>query len=355
MSTDNRKNPGIKIPFLDISDKPIVEETRCVEIRIPDDDVYMSVLAGLVGIATKWFNWQRDDTLKGKELARIWRQAYLETDWEQCMECADVAICIDTDAGVQNSLVQHLINSLTNNQLVRDALRESIQPRPGEENPSGNADRNLNTSTIACDDDTLAGAADSLAEWLHQNNIDWLEKISAAATPYTRQIALAENLPNFSTGVLGELVSAIFTFFSAAFKTNYEAAVDTPYLDRLKYDIWCMAGNDCNLTITDLYRLMYKRLGPQSVTIDTFAQGFTFAITGEWTGPNIANVMMFVQLAAFKFLDGFLSFRGTKALENALTDGFDTPIDDWMDWVSEFGECPNCDPVYDVTEGTIRV
>lgn len=63
---------------------PVVSETRCVKVRIPDSDQHAGLLAGVMALLTKDENWQAEEGETSGDLADIWAEAYLETDWEGC-------------------------------------------------------------------------------------------------------------------------------------------------------------------------------------------------------------------------------------------------------------------------------
>lgn len=325
---NNWKNPGIKIPYLDITDKPIVEGTRCVEVRIPDDDAYMPVLAGLVALATKWFNWQRDPTHKGADLAKMWQNAYRETDWEGCMTCEDVENCIETDEGVQDALEQNLITNINSSTSVQTALQQQIQQHLGAENPLPQANTNLIQGLVDCDFDALYGMADTLVEWLNQNNLDFFERLVIATTPYARASALSEEIPGYSGATFGELASAVATFLSGTLKTNYEAFYDTAYADALKCEIFCLARDSCSLTVQQLYALFSSRLGIVT-PLESFYGGLQVAVFGTWTGSQFADVAMFTQVGSFLFMGGFARLLGINPLQNAIVEGYNDPDEDW--------------------------
>lgn len=61
------------------------DQTRCIAIRVPDDDSYLPLLAGLLALPSYAKNYQDPDSDQAQGVADIWRDAYIETDWEGCM------------------------------------------------------------------------------------------------------------------------------------------------------------------------------------------------------------------------------------------------------------------------------
>lgn len=62
----------------------VVEGTRCIKVYIPDDDSFIHLLAGLLALAGSEGNYVQADADKAADLAQQWRNAYLQSDWNQC-------------------------------------------------------------------------------------------------------------------------------------------------------------------------------------------------------------------------------------------------------------------------------
>jgi len=63
---------------------PEVAGTRCITVYIPDDDAFLSLLAGLINLPGSEGNYQGSDENKIAALAQQWRDAYVQTDWTGC-------------------------------------------------------------------------------------------------------------------------------------------------------------------------------------------------------------------------------------------------------------------------------
>jgi len=78
--------------------------TLCVTVKIPDDLEHLALLQGLMARLTVPENWQGDaaDTVP---LAARWQQAYIDTDWSNCLnvdQTADNSLIIFGDTLVVN-------------------------------------------------------------------------------------------------------------------------------------------------------------------------------------------------------------------------------------------------------------
>jgi len=60
------------------------EDTRCIQVVIPDDDSYVPLLAGLLALAGRPENYLIPDSDQAEGVAAIWSDAYRLSDWEGC-------------------------------------------------------------------------------------------------------------------------------------------------------------------------------------------------------------------------------------------------------------------------------
>lgn len=60
------------------------DQLRCLKIYIPDGDGYLPLLAGLLGLPGYQSNYQDPDSAQAEGVSAIWRDAYIQTDWEGC-------------------------------------------------------------------------------------------------------------------------------------------------------------------------------------------------------------------------------------------------------------------------------
>jgi hypothetical protein len=61
------------------------DEVRCITIYVPDDDSYMPLLAGLLALPSYLENYQDPESAQAEGVAAVWRDAYIQTDWEGCI------------------------------------------------------------------------------------------------------------------------------------------------------------------------------------------------------------------------------------------------------------------------------
>lgn len=67
-------------------------ELMCLQLMIPNDPTWKSVVAGLLYELQYWFNWQRDDEQSGRQCAAVWKGIYSSIDWSTMSCCCDQQI-----------------------------------------------------------------------------------------------------------------------------------------------------------------------------------------------------------------------------------------------------------------------
>lgn len=175
----------------------------CLEIQVPDDPTWKSVVAGLLYELQYWFNWQRDDANSGKECAAVWKQVYLDIDW-------NLMACRNNDCCQQPAIIKR-INPTTGN--IEQSTDGGVTWTPA---PGGLTSVIVQpippvTSGVAgtkCDAATnVAGQVDV---WINQVIVDFDTAVS---------------LTEFATAVLIAILAAVLTILSAGTLTAVEAAV----------------------------------------------------------------------------------------------------------------------------------
>lgn len=305
MSDDNRKNPGIKIPFLDITDKPIVDGTRCVEVRIPDDDKYMPVLAGLIAIATKWFNWQRDDLKRGTQIAKIWQLAYIETDWGSCMNCEELIACLQP---VLDAQTEQIINQVTNN--VMNFQQFGTQT-PGVPMTPEVLETNLAEGTNpTCDYDILWAQSLAIIQYTNRAIEDLFQAIESASN-VVELVDIFTDLPivTWISDTLGaEFAEGLINYYQEAVAEGYLAQYTELVEQELACAVFCAARVDCAITVDLLYGIFYSRvqlLVPDD-PVDTIELLLLLAGIAP-VGSTVVDLMFWFAWASAKLMSFFVS------------------------------------------------
>lgn len=89
-------------PNFQIPDVINPDNTRCICLQIPDNEIWISNFVGILAQPTYWFNWQRTGDTSGKQCADVWTLLFDRIDWSNMSCCCDnpPAIFRYTDGGV---------------------------------------------------------------------------------------------------------------------------------------------------------------------------------------------------------------------------------------------------------------
>lgn len=339
MTDENRKNPGIKIPHINIENSPIVEGFRCITVYVPDDDRYVALLSGLVAIPTKWFNWQRDATHKGKLLANQWQAAYALTDWEGCMNCEDVADCIENNEAVQEALEQNLIDNINNSADVQTALNNVYNQYGVNPMPEDVTATDIMPPTVLCDADKMWGAVNQLIESMHTNNLDSFEAAEELTDFSERVSMLLSAIPIFETLPVDEFIDYVQGIWTDDLFEAYVANDTTIYRDTLKCDLFCIAvNNNCVLTIDDVYDYFLLRISADPA--NDLIQLIAYLAAGTWTGTQVNDMFFAGQILIMKYGNQFFNTIGIRPFQTYMEIGSRNPSNDWTilcdcGWYSE--------------------
>lgn len=339
------KNPGIKIPYLDITDKPIVYGTRCVEVKIPDDDAYLPVLAGLMAIASRWFNWQRDDTHKGTQIAKIWNQAYVETDWGSCMNCEELVACLQPVFDLQTADIlaatQAMLNAQTIsivNQVTTNITNYQVYQTntPGQPmTPEQSAENIVGETNPACNKNILWAQCLALVQFTNRAIEDLFDRIESAANA-VELAGVFNDLPIvvwISETLGGEFAEGLVNYYQEAVQEGYLSQYDAEYENELACALFCAAGDDCTLSVDLLVSVFYERVDDvvpttpaDTVELLLLAAGITV------TGTTVVDLMFWFGWQLVQYSKWFIgdALPSMFTLQNLLNLAVNDANNDWM-------------------------
>jgi hypothetical protein len=299
-----------EVPRLIASEYPVVGDTRCVSVQIPDDDTFLPVLAAMV--AALGNNWAAIGTRQERaDWAQMWQVAYAATDWDGCMSCDDVTDCIETNEGTQQA-----INNVYN------------QYGTGNPMPETTRTTNLGGTIIDCNPDELWGAVSELIESMNRNNIDAQEAIEVISNIAERIALIFAAIPLAETLPVDEAIEFVQSTWTDGLFEIYIANDTDGYRDELKCDLFCLArDNGCVLTLNMLYDYYADRVG--YVGLDDFAALIAYVSTGVWVGTQVNDIFYLIQVAALRFGNQFFSITGLRPMEMYMALGANNPDPDW--------------------------
>lgn len=312
---------GIKKPVAALY--PVVEELRCVELQIPNDDGYLWVLAGFVSILGQSWSWLGDKSDR-LERARLWIKAYEATDWMQCMNCEQLIECITPLFDAQTAEIQRLINYSKYGDLNQPGV-----PLPDEVTA---ADQAAGTNPT-CNLDITWAQCLQLVQYANQLIVDALEKIEVA----TNDIELLHVITEI-TGIdeaSADAVVGYINLLQEGLSENYVAQYTETYEQEAACAIFCLAQLDCEISLDDIYSVFYDRVvahfGSPGEAIQTLADLLLRYLSAqEITGTTICDVLMVVVWGGGVLANLFLGDVGTKSLKALLTLAVNDASSDWM-------------------------
>lgn len=310
---------GIKqLPALEY---PEVGSFRCVEVVIPDDDKYLWALAGFISLFGNSWSWsgERNDRISR---AALWKMAYRLTEWAACMNCEEMQECL-----------QPLFDALRL-QINQDAVFREF----GTENAVGvPLPEEVITAPLApgsnptCNLDILWAQCEQLVDYSNTMITDVLEQLETA----TNNIELAQVIT--SLPILDELgadaIAGYIELLVDGIAENYAAEYDLSYRNALACEIFCLASENCEITIELVYDVLFARVvahfGSPGEALSQIGNLLSYLLDQDIEGDVIVDSLMFLLWGSSKLINSFLQDVGTSALETVLNLAVNDANDDW--------------------------
>lgn len=322
----SKKKPGefYRVPKQVANEYPVVEGTRCVEVKIPDDISFLPVLAGMV--AALGNTWSSIGGVAARRAwAEMWQRAYAETDWSGCMDCEQLIECLTPLFEAQTANILTLINN-------QNTFGTST---PGVPMTTEQRETNLATTTNpGCDYDILWAQCLALVDYTNASIIDTLEKIEAA-TNINELAGLGDAIPlvGWVLQVFGtELATDTINYFQEAIQETYQAQYTEDVRNELACALFCLAIFDCAVTIDIVYDLFYSRVSGIVPSNPGEMIDLLEMLAGiDFDGTNVVDLMFWFCWGAVK-LASFTAFEAVTVenFEFLLALAVDDASPDWL-------------------------
>lgn len=293
-------------------------------ICIPNAWQYRSALVGAIVELCKYWNWQhtQDDINAAQEAAFLFKDAVYGAGYEEaCMTfCERMIECINNDADVRSALINALASSPVFQEVIKQvAIRSGAEQITAPIVPAG------------CDNSLVAGRVIQTVDVLDQNNTDFLEIVEVGTNDEERVSLLIEAIPG-----LGELpadnILDLFQGFLSDFTENYAAAVTLAWKSEVSEDLYCLAkeNEDCTLSYEKIFNYFKQRSG-SSLTIASLLKNIIqFVVNGDFsTDDLVASGMYTIQLA---FIVAGKDFYGLNIPSIGAVVRDALPSSAWEDW-----------------------
>jgi hypothetical protein len=258
----------------------------CLEIQVPDDPTWKSVVQGLLYELQYWFNWQRDEAKSGKECAAVWKEVYNAIDWN-LMACKNNDCCqepaiikrINPDTG---NVEQSTDGGVTWTPAPGGIQSVIVQPVPPV------------TSGVAANKcDAAANVAGQVDVWIDQVSTDFTTAVNLTEFGIAvLEAILIAVLAILTLGALTPLEALVLPTLGAALGAAWtagKAAFDDYWTDDIKQQILCAA---------------YCNIGADGSFTDAQFSAFWHEINGELpAGPPKMLFMGFLSSVGFTGLN----------------------------------------------------
>jgi len=313
---------------------PVVEELRCVELMIPDDDGYLWILAGFVSILGQSWSWSGslDDRLSR---AYLWIKAYEQTDWMQCMNCEQLIECITPLFEAQTSQILNEIR-----------YGDGLTVPPGTKPPdSQNSANQAGATNPECNKDILWAQCQQMVQWLAQK-ASGAFAIAETASNDTELVGALMELPIIQEVGIAAVADYINLLLEGA-SENFDAQNTPEYRDTYACFLMQECCNDCIINVDRMYAAAEKRMRTHFSDFPTsFATIFdlwSYMSDQDIDGTIVFDFAMMLGIGGGSLANAFFADVGTRALETVLLLAVNDANDDWLIL------CPDCPEEWEST------
>jgi len=332
----SKPTPGIKMPYFRPEQYPLSDGFRCVEILIPDAWENMALLAALLKLPTRAFNWLPSDDARFV-LAQQWAEAYNLTDWEQCMNCDELQACIQPLLDAQTLQFQQMINISKFGSDVQPGVPLTPTQRGTDLAAGTNPTCDLAITWAQCQQVIAYG------DGLIKQGI----ALAESATNDLEILQVFASLPVIDELGADAVVGYIETF-QEGIADNYIAQASPTYIEETQCALFCLAKADCTITPDMPYELFKKRVlehfgdDPLEAFV-SIGDLFAYVVDQDIDGTIIADVMMLVIFGGGVLAQAFLGDAGTKPLEVLLQLAVNDANNDYLLLCTTCPECTELD------------
>lgn len=324
MPRDKRdKTTGLPLP------SPVDPGTAiCFQMRIPNAPEYIQALRGVIADLGKPWIWQQTVGQLNEgayEAAELWRKAattitYSE-DCEGAMACIDVANCIETNGAVRDAIANQLTFGDSQTNIYNTSQYGIPMTATSLQQPISVSD--------GCNKDVLFGSITAIVDQLNQNNLDFLEILLLSDNQAKRVAKVWDAIPLLNQ-IPGPTVIEFVSQLVTEVKENYDAQWTSALRDAYRCGLFCLTLEDeaCELTFEMIFNFIQARIGAALDPANFFASAVIYFTTGAWAGSQLVDIMMLIQVAAWRQASSWLGLE-LGLLQTVALLGANDPDPDW--------------------------
>jgi len=271
------------------------------------------------------------DIAYGNDGLKVW---YL---WQVAVMCAsfceEMALCFqDENPALMTAVAEAIRNNPTLRLAVSDAISEEGGATPGlplseTASATNRLPDNVYDEEGDCILDNLWGGILYLVQTANRAINDFFEIIESAGNTLETATIVAETIP-----AAGDYVAAAGAFadqLQENISEGYAAAYTEEYEEQLACEIFCIAKENCDLSIDQLIEILNQRL-PDPGDFSDFGLVMARIGSGTYSGAEIADVAFYLYFTALRFGQQFGATLGIRPLTDMMSLGADfLSSDNW--------------------------
>lgn len=182
-----------------------------------------------------------------------------------------------------------------------------------------------------CSNSVVAGRMVAIVERLNTNNEDFFEIVEVGTNDEERVSAVISAIPGLSEAPVDEIIDLLQSLLENLAE-NYSAAITEGWKDEVERDLYCLAkeSDDCSLTYQQLFDYFRNRAGADLTIGSLIKNVIDYVINGDFSSDElVASGMYTIQLG---FILTGQDFAGLNLpLIGAITRDA-LPSTKWEDW-----------------------
>lgn len=250
--------------------------------------------------------------------------------------CALIAECIATSEATQAAIRDFVTSDPEINQHISDIAIKITEAQIVGKIVEGD-----------CDNSVVAGKVVAIVERMNARNVDFLEILEVGTNDEERVANIIQAIPGLSETPANEIIDLAQDFLED-FAENYNAAVTEDWLDEVENELYCLAkeSEDCSLTYQQLFDYFQARVGSGLTVESVLHNVIQFVLNGDFpTDDLVASGLYAIQLG---FILAGQEFNGMSVPKLGSLTRDAAPSTKWEDW-DECGPPPTCQ--YDFITG----
>ncbi len=204
---------------------------------------------------------------------------------------------------ISMDICQTIIDCIESTPALQQTINNSVAGFPNQNGDSSQYNQEVFPPPIGCDKDTTWGYVDALWNYIHANNVDFLEQLNEATNQAGQINALLKFIPGFEQIPISDVLAWIENLGEYNLDA-YNASVTVAIQDKIRCDLFCIAVlNNCSITFGDVYEYFETQFGGfNAPTLGaTFLELVVFMVTGNYPNDRIIYLWSLVQLG-FAFI-----------------------------------------------------